>query len=114
MKIKIPSSKLLMNIDDLTAMSHQFFVILVNQGDCITIEGESDAIQDFLTAYHNLDILAAKEDMEKYDVVASQSATSYTPEFALQKINEFVLSKGGFDGYDQAFEVLNNALSGIF
>lgn len=79
----------------------------------IIIDGDRDDILDFLTAYNDLDIDKAKADFDTYFVEPKQIKKSFTPEDALEKVNEFILSKGGFDDYDQIYIALHNAIHGI-
>lgn len=114
MKIRIPHKELLKDIDDVIELSHQFLVDCDDTGTALEIEADEDALFDFLIAYHNIDIQSAKETMSKYEVTNNQkSKRSFTPEEALQKINEFIVSKGGFDGYAEMYEALNNAINGM-
>lgn len=114
MKIKIPCAELIKSVDDVTELSHKFLVDCIKEPNAIIIEADEDAILDFMTAYHDVDMDEAAKSIEKYRINEIVNRKKfYTPEAALQKINEYVLAKGGFEDYDEIFEVLNNAINGM-
>ena len=105
MQLRIPNNKLIKTFDALLEIAKPFDISINQNANSVTMTGKEDAMFDFLTA---------KNDMQTYAIEDMKSfKKTYTPELALQKINEFVLSKGGFDDYDIMFEALNNALHGI-
>ena len=112
MKLRIPNEKLTKAYDELIELSHPFSVDLQQTPDAVIIEGDENDIFDFLIAYHDIDMAAAKEDMSAY-VMKNAYRQMLTPEVALQTVNDFILAKGGFEGYDAVFEILNNAIHGI-
>ena len=114
MQLRIPDSHIVKAYDTLLDLAKPFAIDLQHDIDDVVIEGDESEIFDFLTAYHDIDVTAAKNDIEKYIVKNSkQFKRSYTPEAALERLNDFVLSKGAFNDYDAVFEALSNAIHGI-
>lgn len=111
MKIRIPNNELIKTHDAVLEIAKQFPVELQSSDDAIIVTANEQDMCDFLTAYNDLDIDAAKNDMDKY--ADRRAIATFTPESALQRINDFVLSKGAFEGYDAAFEAIYNAIHGI-
>ena len=111
MKLNIPTEKLTKSYDALVELAHPFDIQVTNENDIVSLEGEEPELLDFLTLYHDIDMNAAQQDINAY--ATKQYKKTYSPEFALQRINEFVMSKGGFDDYDAVFEALNNAIHGV-
>lgn len=110
MKIRIPNSDLIKTHDEVVALANKFNVNATQANDCMHFEGTADDTFSFLTAYHDIDVDAANDDIAKY---AINNQRICTPETALQKINDFIIAKGGFEGYDEAYEALHNAIHGL-
>ena len=113
MKLVIPLSKLSKSIDEVKKICRDSFVDVDTDADAMTLSGEQDDLLDCMIAYNDLDLNAAKQAMTEYGVPFVGARESYTPEIALQKVNDFIIAKGGFKDYDVIFEVLNNAINGI-
>lgn len=111
MKLLIPNDNLITTYDAMIKIAREFPVDMQQLQEAVELEGSKEDLLDFLTAYHDIDMIAAQNDINQYAV--KEFKKEYTPEIALQKINEFVTSKGGFNDYDIMFEALNNAIHGL-
>lgn len=112
MTLRIPLKDSIKTYDEMCDIGTHFSVDIDKDANDIVLNGDKDELLDFLTAYHDVDMQAAKESFSKY-AIKTVTKQHYTPESALQKLNEFVMSKGGFDDYDEVFEALNNAIHGL-
>lgn len=109
--LRIPLTEVVKAYDEIVDLGKSFSIDIDKDADDVVINGNDNELLDFLIAYHDVDMQAAKETYAKY--ATKNVRKSFTPEAALKKVDEFILANGCFEDYDIVYEALHNAIHGI-